>query len=197
MVEVGLIPYSKMVLHAVKYPHCAVRGVLLGETKTAEEASSSGSVAYKIVDAIPALHNSLLSPQMEILLIHLDAYCQENKLKIVGFYFANQQATDTSFDDILGRFAMEKMLNPIVLQVENTKLCVNTDISALHAYVNDGKWKNQKCELEGDDEILASASRAIENKLYRELADFENYLEQPNMCDFYNTELNLKLESLV
>lgn len=94
MAEVGLLSYSKMLLHAVKYPHCTVRGVLLGSESKAKEGEATGSSALKIVDAIPALHNALLAPQMEILLIHLDAYCQENRLKIVGFYFANQQATN-------------------------------------------------------------------------------------------------------
>lgn len=91
MVEVCMLPYSKMVLHAIKYPHCHVRGVLLGRTNGTENG-----VVEKItvVDAIPAIHNVLVTPILETLFIHLDVYCKEEKLKIVGVYFANQNLNE-------------------------------------------------------------------------------------------------------
>lgn len=49
-----------------------------------------------VVDAIPALHGSLLNAPLEILLITLDTYCAEHKLQIVGVYFANERLNDTT-----------------------------------------------------------------------------------------------------
>jgi hypothetical protein len=91
--------YLKMVLHAIKYPHCAVRGVLLGESsaKLQQSEASEAEDYIRIVDVIPAIHTSLLAPTIEILFIHIDAYCKEEKLKIVGLYFSNQLLSDTGY----------------------------------------------------------------------------------------------------
>lgn len=29
--QISLLPYAKMILHALKYPHCAVVGLLVGK----------------------------------------------------------------------------------------------------------------------------------------------------------------------
>lgn len=79
------ISYTKMVLHALKYPQYTIRGFLLGK-KSGDE--------LRILDAIPALHGALLAPPLEILLIHLDAYCSEKQLQIVGLYFCNERRDD-------------------------------------------------------------------------------------------------------
>lgn len=60
--------YTKMILHAAKYPHCAVNGVLLSKAKGS--AGSGNSV--EIVDAIPLFHQCLyVSPMAEIALIQV------------------------------------------------------------------------------------------------------------------------------
>jgi len=106
--------YCKMVLHAAKYPHLAVRGLLLGSIQpkptpspsasalngTIEPPTAEGEDAPKetkevrIVDVVPALHNTLVSPVLETLLIHLDIHCQESGLTVVGVYFCNQRLDD-------------------------------------------------------------------------------------------------------
>ena len=91
VVEISSTAYSKVVLHAIKYPHCTVRGVLLGRK------GSGGDSDVRILDVIPALHNALLAPPVEMLFIHLDAYCQESKLDILGVYFGKDRLNDERY----------------------------------------------------------------------------------------------------
>ena len=56
------LAFSKIVMHAAKYPHCAVNGVLLG-TKT------KGSETSIISDSVPLFHiNLTLLPPLEVAL---------------------------------------------------------------------------------------------------------------------------------
>ena len=56
--------YCKVILHAAKYPHCAINGVFL-----AEKPKSKDSKVFKIVDAVPLFHISLsLTPMFEVAL---------------------------------------------------------------------------------------------------------------------------------
>ena len=56
--------YSKVLLHAAKYPHRAVNGVLL-----VEKSKSKDVKTLKFVDAIPLFHLTLgLAPMMEVAL---------------------------------------------------------------------------------------------------------------------------------
>lgn len=54
--------YCKVILHAAKYPHCAVNGILLAKT-------SNKNKELEFVDAIPLFHLALnLTPMAEIAL---------------------------------------------------------------------------------------------------------------------------------
>jgi ER membrane protein complex subunit 8/9 len=56
--------YVKPLLHAAKYPHCAINGVLLAEQQKHKEDR-----VLKLVDAVPLLHSSLtLTPMIEVAL---------------------------------------------------------------------------------------------------------------------------------
>lgn len=88
--------YIKAILHACKYPHAAVNGVLVGYG------------ANDITDAYPLLHvHMTLLPPLEIGLMHVEQLLsllhsqkkdgeKEKKLKIVGYYFANEHLLDRS-----------------------------------------------------------------------------------------------------
>lgn len=59
---VSVKAYSKILLHACKYPHKAVNGVLIS-------SSVGGSADAVIVDAIPLFHQCLgLAPMLEVAL---------------------------------------------------------------------------------------------------------------------------------
>lgn len=60
--------YTKMILHAAKYPHCAVNGILLSSN-----AGKDKSVQIK--DAIPLFHQCLhVSPMAEIALVQVSCH---------------------------------------------------------------------------------------------------------------------------
>jgi hypothetical protein len=192
MTEVSTIAYTKIVLHAVKYPHSAIRGFLLGKRQGQQNPPI-------VVDAIPALHGSLLNAPLEILLITLDTYCTEHKLQIVGIYFANDRLNDTSFDDIFaktGERLHSVFPNPVILQVDNSKLSLVPKNICLKAFNYDSKtWKPSSCFLTNEETGLRTASRAIEEKVYREIVDFEVHLDDPSL-DIFNAEITEKIRQL-
>jgi hypothetical protein len=67
-ISVSMKAYAKLLLHAAKYPHCAVNGLLLAEdTKTSKEKKS-----IRFVDCIPLFHLSLsLAPMLEAALLQV------------------------------------------------------------------------------------------------------------------------------
>lgn len=61
--------YCKMILHALKYPHCTVNGVLLAKT------SSLGDKEVEFVDSVPLFHICInLTPMAEIALMQVYIY---------------------------------------------------------------------------------------------------------------------------
>lgn len=68
---IKLLPraYVKMILHAAKYPHCAVNGILLSSKDSASGKKTT------IVDAMPLFHQCLnVTPMAEIALIQVNIY---------------------------------------------------------------------------------------------------------------------------
>jgi len=64
--ELSKVAYSKIILHAFKYPHTAINGVLL-----ASEGSNAQCLKY--VDAIPLFHHNLgLAPMLEVALMQVN-----------------------------------------------------------------------------------------------------------------------------
>lgn len=57
-----------MLLHAAKYPHCSVNGLLVAE-KTKEKKKDSHSEPVLCVDCVPLFHGTLaLAPMLEVAL---------------------------------------------------------------------------------------------------------------------------------
>lgn len=60
--------YSKMLLHAMKYPQHSVNGIFLAEKKRSKD--HGGSV--NIIDSIPLFHLSLsLTPMLEVAMMQV------------------------------------------------------------------------------------------------------------------------------
>ncbi len=82
-VHVTPTAFAKIVLHASKYPHAAVNGVLLGEIE--------GDGRVVIQDSIPLFHACLtLTPMLEVALYQIEAYCDSKNLKLCGYYHDNE-----------------------------------------------------------------------------------------------------------
>uniref|UniRef100_A0A0R3RFC5 MPN domain-containing protein n=1 Tax=Elaeophora elaphi TaxID=1147741 RepID=A0A0R3RFC5_9BILA len=194
--------YAKMILHAYKYPHRPVVGFLIGETRSDSELICT--------DAIPVLHESAsLSMAMEAALICTDD-CIKDGHALVGLYFCNQSLSDSSLDPYAVRVA-EKIVsnypNTFLVQVDNALLGTGSLEPAIRVYTLDSKlWKTRNvlryhflCEddlrftILDEETVLSIVSSAIQTKLYLEIMDFENHLDNP-VNDHWNTALNEKLE---
>ena len=95
--------YSKMLLHAAKYPWAAVNGLLLG---------TSNEQAVEVKDAVPLFHTAVLAPMLEVAMLLVDEYCQSEQsaagLSIVGYYHANARNNDGEIPS-LARIVSEKI----------------------------------------------------------------------------------------
>ena len=70
-IQFNLTSYAKVLLHASKYPHKAVNGVLLSKFE-------KGSDVLQIVDVIPLFHQCLgLAPMLEVALSQVKEYFQQ------------------------------------------------------------------------------------------------------------------------
>lgn len=92
MSQISTLAYCKVALHAVKFPHSSVHGLLVGRVSSSENGQE-----IAVTDAFPVFHSIVLAPPLEIALIHVEQWCTENKLKIVGSYFANERKDDERF----------------------------------------------------------------------------------------------------
>lgn len=69
--------FTKLKLHAYKYPQCEVTGVLLAHTDQPSH----------LVEAIPLFHQGTrLIPMLEVAFEHIQSYSEKHELKIVGYY---------------------------------------------------------------------------------------------------------------
>ncbi|VDK68833.1 unnamed protein product [Litomosoides sigmodontis] len=180
--------YAKMILHAYKYPHRPVLGFLIGETRNSELVCT---------DAIPVLHESAsLSMVVEAALICTDD-CTKGGHALVGLYFCNQSLSDNSLDSYAVRVA-EKIVsnypNTFLVQIDNSLLGTSSLEPAIRVYTLDSKiWKIKRFTILDEETVLSTVSSAIQTKLYLEIMDFENHLDNL-VNDHWNIALNEKLE---
>merc|ERR1712226_289268 len=191
-IVVGSRAYCKIILHAAKYPHCAINGVLLTDRTKGKDSRS-----VKFVDAIPLFHLSLtLAPMMEVALTQIDTYCKENNYAIGGYYHANEHAEDVK-PTITAQKVADKIYeqndSACLIMVQNSNLSLDCTMESLDLYTcNDGKWakKNQSELLEAGS--LEMASSLLCSKAYREIVDFDNHLDDVAL-DWQNQEINEQL----
>ena len=76
--------FAKLQLHAAKYPHLCINGILLACKDTLANEDT-----LLIMDAIPLFHQCLeLTLMLEAALTSVDAYCKQEGLQIAGYYEA-------------------------------------------------------------------------------------------------------------
>ncbi|CAI2301518.1 unnamed protein product [Caenorhabditis sp. 36 PRJEB53466] len=184
-VETQALPYSTIILHCLKYPAKGVFGLLIGNKK-GDKVTVTGCV--------PLCHESTpLAPPLELAtsLVH-----GKYGASLVGVYFSNATPSETSLSPFAIRLAERisavTSSAAVLIQVMNEKLVADCDQDRLVAYEKDGEsWKETKTIFQGSN-FLKGLQAVIQKKLYRELADFENHLDNPD-SDFYNTNLSNKL----
>ncbi|EDL36280.1 ER membrane protein complex subunit 9 isoform 3 [Mus musculus] len=87
-VEISARAYGKMCLHASRYPHAAVNGLLLAP------ATGSGECLC-LTDCVPLFHSHLaLSVMLEVALNQVDVWGAQAGLVVAGYYHANAVLDD-------------------------------------------------------------------------------------------------------
>lgn len=217
VVEFSSRAYCKMLLHAVKYPHCAVNGLLL-----AESPSSGGRPSTQLppaaappppqhnllvlTDSIPLFHQAPhgLSPMPEVALAQVESRCSASATgrHIAGFYHAPALFNDTAVDVFSQRMAdkiAEHTSEPVLVTIDNQQLSIDLLTSAIIVRQNvDGKWRvrSSGSSVRMDACVLPTASALIQAKRHRELLDFDNHLDDV-ANDYLNVPMNELIDSVV
>ncbi|XP_034934053.1 ER membrane protein complex subunit 8 [Chelonus insularis] len=185
---------SKIILHAAKYPHCAINGLLLAKQKNKSEKLND----LFIEDAIPLFHQCLhVSPMAEIALTLVDHFAGQNGMVIAGYYLANELLQDLSTDKPAHRIAdkIAETFGPALMAViDNKEFSHNMPAMPLRIlqHSSDGKWKlKDKADIlyEGGDAVTEAITVLLKEKRYENLIDFDNHLDDISL-DWHNNELN-------
>ncbi|XP_063704346.1 ER membrane protein complex subunit 8/9 homolog [Culicoides brevitarsis] len=170
--------YAKILLHAAKYPHLAVNGLLLSD-------KSDKSRSPAIVDAIPMFHQCVhVTPMAEIALIQAEARAAKENLQIAGYYAAAENFYDNTLDRVPGLRVAEKVAefnaNAYLVLVDNRLVSMDMRQPALRLWQwNETKWGVAKYSLHDQEETLGAVSSLLQDGAMKELVDFDNHLDNP------------------
>ncbi|CAG9088835.1 unnamed protein product [Plutella xylostella] len=190
--------FAKLVLHAAKYPHCAVNGVLIADASKIKDGNRNQDL--EVVDAIPLFHHShYVTPMAEVALTQIDNMVQAENQVVVGYYAACENFNDNSIEDSPGQKIAEKIAEmfpgAIFIVIDNKKLVQQLDSAPvkLHKW-NDGKWKPKPANSIDFQTpyALETVSHLLQRGVQKDLVDFDNYLDDLTM-DW----TNLGIEKLV
>ncbi|XP_033213356.1 ER membrane protein complex subunit 8/9 homolog [Belonocnema kinseyi] len=191
--------YCKILLHSVKYPHCAINGLLLAKAKN---KSDEKSTELQIVDAVPLFHICLhVSPMAEVALTMVDQYATRKGLVIAGYYLANENINDLSPDKPAHRTMSDKIAEnfgqALLVVVNNKELSYNMEVNPLRiSQFADGKWKptdRANINFGGGKNVQGTMSYLMKGEDYRNLVDFDNHLDNIAL-DWKNLDLNDRID---
>jgi len=207
--------YSKMILHTVKHPHCAVSGLLLASSGR----SNTGQIV--LTDCIPLFHQSEgLTPMVEVALAQVEARCARGgQYHIAGFYHANRSLKDSSQVDVFCQRIADKIAEncmggrAVLVTIDNRRLSLNLESHSLivqqwssspgvgtvtergnHDTGSSGKWRHCASKNVGVlEETLALTSNLIGRREYKDLVDFDNHLDDLTQ-DYLNVQMNMVID---
>ncbi|KAM4854018.1 ER membrane protein complex subunit 9 isoform 1-T1 [Thomomys bottae] len=105
-VEISARAYGKMCLHAARYPHAAVNGLLLASAPRPGECLC-------LTDCVPLFHSQLaLSLMLEVALNQVDVWGAQAGLVVAGYYHANAALDDQSSQASSNRSSSIKQAQP-------------------------------------------------------------------------------------
>ncbi|KAM4706653.1 ER membrane protein complex subunit 9 [Discoglossus pictus] len=194
-VEFSTRVYVKMCLHAARFPHCTVSGVLLGRR---------GEGCVTLSDCVPICHLYLpLSLSQEVALMQIDSWSALQGLFIAGFYQANSGLRDTSPSCAATRTASlisEYQEDAVLIMMNNERLSLSPGIPPLTVlHQNSSKqWvpKEKTLVMWGHwEETQRITRQLLEAKAYNKLVDFDTHLDDIR-ADWTNQELNVEIERL-
>ncbi|XP_053558330.1 ER membrane protein complex subunit 9 [Bombina bombina] len=194
-VELCTRMYVKMCLHATRYPHCAVNGVLLGRR---------GDGCVTLCDCVPIGHLFLpLSLSLEVALMQIDSWSASQGLYIAGYYQANSGLRDTSPSCAALRTASlisEYQEDTVLIMMNNERMTLNPGLPPLIVlHQNSSKqWvpKEKTLIMWGHwEETQRITRQLLEAKAYQQLVDFDTHLDDIR-ADWTNQELNVEIDRL-
>lgn len=210
--------YAKMIMHAAKYPHCAVNGLLLSTKR------DTGKRAV-LVDCVPLFHQTEgLTPMLEVALAQIESRCDRMGLMVSGYYHASRSFKDSTAIDVFSQRIADKIAensvsksnrtsgaSPVVLvTIDNRKLSLVLESHALLVQMwtrshsssdagsegTGGRWRSVAHKDIGVDELtLGVTSQAVQRKLQKDLHDFDNHLDDLT-CDYLNFPINEEVTRL-
>ncbi|MBN3319194.1 EMC9 protein, partial [Atractosteus spatula] len=194
-VELSCLSYVKMFLHACRYPHCAVNGLLL--------SSSPAEGAMCVSDCIPLLHSGLsLSAMTEVALNQVDVWCAQNQQRIVGYYQANASVSDNSPTPCAVKIAdkiAEQCSSAVLVMVENSKVSAEYGAPPIVVYEKrDARWTlkdKHQIMLRQWEQTRAVAEELRADRAQALLVDFDSHLDDLRR-DWTNPELNARIAEL-
>lgn len=187
-IEFSAQSYSKMVLHAMKYPHAVCNGLLLSPKDRDEDNK------FRIIEAIPISHASnCLTANIEIAYNSVSMYCQSQELVICGFYQTNQPSEDDQPDAF-----SQKVAEKICESYTNAVLCyVGAEGSLDPHQCVDNKWRRRtNYKIETDREVIADHILYSKEKLYNKIVDFDEHFNNIAL-DWTNAKITQRIDHLV
>ncbi|XP_014277160.1 ER membrane protein complex subunit 8 [Halyomorpha halys] len=199
MADIRLTPraYCKLVLHAAKYPHCSVNGLLLAETSKLKDSKKNKGLT--ITDVVPLFHICLhLSPMAEVALTQVDTVGASKGFTIAGYYTANETLDDMSIEKPATRIAdkiAESFNQACLVVVDNRRLTLIMDEPAIKVMqMVEGKWKPvDTSNVILEENCLDAVSTLLQKRAFNDLIDFDNHLDDLSK-DWRNPELNERIE---
>lgn len=188
-IEVSCRALTKMQLHAAKYPHCGVNGVLL--------ACKQQFVQDKVlnfVDAIPLFHQTLqLTPMLEVALLNIDLYCDAHGLYIAGYYEAPKYLKhDQEVPGIFTCRAADKLKenfgDSVMVVLNNKEVPFNKSVK-FYEQSSDRKWKPRSAEVLFEDGIEDTIQDFLDRSVHKDIVDYDGHLDDVSL-DWLNNDLN-------
>ncbi|KAL0602792.1 ER membrane protein complex subunit 9 [Plecturocebus cupreus] len=223
-VEISARAYVKMCLHAARYPHAAVNGLLLAP------APRSGECLC-LTDCVPLFHSHLAlsvmlevalnqvprldahppprthpTPQLKFIpgpLAAVDVWGTQAGLVVAGYYHANAAVDDQSPGPlalkIAGRIA-EFFPDAVLIMLDNQKLVPQPRVPPVIVLENQGlHWvpKDKNLVMWRDwEESRQMVGALLEDRAHRHLVDFDCHLEDIQQ-DWTNQQLNTQITQWV
>ncbi|XP_061820169.1 ER membrane protein complex subunit 8 [Nerophis lumbriciformis] len=177
--------YCKMILHAAKYPHNAVNGLLVAEKGKEKKKESHPHDPVLCVDCVPLFHCTLaLAPMLEVALTLIDTWCKENNYVIVAYYQANECIKDPRPNQVAEKVAArisESFSDAAIVMVDSSRLRMSCQESIVIIYDHhEDKWKSRDVTVDSFEdwsEAQKITSALLEGRSYEDLIDFDNHLD--------------------
>ena len=123
MASVNELAYTKMLLHAQQYPHCAVDGFCLGVRR---------GDGVEITDVVPGFHNGSLGGALETASAFAAAHAAAQNLYVCGYYCAAAHLRDEALPKHAPSIAAALSSSAggapvVVLQISNRRLADPSD----------------------------------------------------------------------